>query len=173
MAQTSDKPIDLATIAPAGVLAWEAPEFIAHERGWQWVVGIWGGALLLGGLAIWGYDLSFVGISSAIVLLLAALALTVQSRVKPKLIRITIEEDGVTIAGRPYPWEDLKGFWLVYESVNQALYIETNRRFLPILSVQLGKSDPEAIRAALLPYLAEQTDRAEEFADRLGRIIKF
>lgn len=173
MADVNDKRVDLPTSGENVSLSWEAPEFVTHEKSWSWVLLVWAAALAMAALTVWLNGLNFTGILSGSVLILAALALSVQGRAKPKLLRAAISDEGVTISGRLYPWEELTGFWIIYQEANQALYLETKRRFLSIVSVQLAKADPEQVRSALLAHLPEHADRAEEFSDRLSRMIKF
>lgn len=173
MVSTNEKSVDLASSGGSNSLAWEAAEFVTHEKGWSWILYIWAAALALSALTIWLNGLNFTGVLSGAVIVLAALALSVQGRAKPKIIRVNIDQDGILAGGRVYQWEELTGFWIVYEQLNQALYLETKRKFLPVISIQLAKIDPEQVRAILLAHLPEHVDRAEEFSDRLSRIIKF
>lgn len=173
MSEGAEKSVDLAGTPVQSVVAWEAPEFIVHAKSGLWYVYLWLGALVLAGGMVYVNGLNFAGITSASVIGLAALTLTVQGRVKPKMIRIAIDNEGVTVGGHAYLWQELTGFWIVYTEENQAVYLETNRRFLSIISLQLGKGDPEVIRTTLIARIPEHQDRAEEFTDRLTRMIKF
>lgn len=173
MAESTDKQIDMAATADQRAIAWEAPEFYHYDRDTRWVVSVWVAGLILAGLALWVYKVTFFGVITGLVPLVAALALTSQSRLRPTIIRLTVDQEGITVNGQSYAWKELKSFWLVFSPVSQAVYVETTRRFMPILTLQLGKTDPELVRSALLAHLPERTDRAEEFGDRLGRMIRF
>lgn len=155
------------------VLAWEAPEFFHRPKNLVWLVVVWTAGLFLSVLALWYYQASFFGVISALVPLAGALALTTQGRLKPELIRIVIDNDGLSIKGQAYTWDELKGFWIVYSADARILYLETVRRLLPIVSIQISKADPQAIRERLLEYLPERTDQNEDFSDRLARLLKF
>ena len=168
-----DKTVDLPTATTGQVLAWEAPEFLHHTKGFWWMVVVWLVAFGLAGAAFWSYHLSFLGILSGLVPLAAALALTTQGRLKPETVRIVLDDSGVTIKNQLYSWSELKSFWLVFSPVSQSLYLETTRPLFSVVSVQLAKMDPDTVRTFLLNHLPEHTDRAEEFGDRLARLIKF
>lgn len=171
--QKQEKQMDVMQAGEQRSLAWEAPEFYHYERGTSWLVTIWLVAIILAAAALWYYKVTFFGVLSALVPPLAALALTNQSRLKPETIRVAIDQEGLHMKGQLYAWKELKSFWLVFSADTQALYVETTRRLLPFVSVQLGKIDPEVVRNLLLTHLPEQADRGEHFGDRLGRFMKF
>ncbi len=173
MVDIAEKQMDVTPAGDQRSLAWEAPEFYHYERGAGWLVTIWVVAVILAAATVWYYKVTFFGVLSALVPPLAALALTNQSRLKPEIIRVAIDQEGIHLKGQLYAWKELKGFWLVFSADTQALYVETTRRFLPFVSVQLGKVDPEVVRALLLTHLPEHVDRNEQFGDRLGRFMKF
>lgn len=170
---TSDKQLDMPTATDQRTLAWEAPEFPHEEKGFGWLVAVWLAAFVAAGFAVWYYKLSFLGIVGGLFPIAAALALTTQGRLKPQLVRISIDNQGINRAGHTYQWNELKGFWIVFSPLSQTLYLETTRRLPPIITMQLGKTDPEAVRTALLEHLPELTDQAEALNDRLARMIKF
>ena len=168
-----DKPVDIVNPSTGQVLAWEAPEFFQHSKGFIWMVIVWLVAFALAALALWSYRLSFSGVLAGIVPLAAALALTTQGRLKPDTVRIALDDAGVTVKGQLYSWSELKSFWLVFSEISQVLYLETTRPLFSVVSIQLAKMDPDTVRTYLLNHLPERSDRAEEFGDRLARIIKF
>lgn len=172
-AEKLDKQMDVSQTPDQRSLAWEASEFYHYERGAGWVLSVWLVGVLLTAGIVWYYGLTFFGVLSGLVPLVAALALTNQARLKPATIRVAIDQEGVHMKGQLYAWSELKSFWIVFSPDNQAIYLETTRRLLPIVSAQIGKTDPEAIRTLLLAHLPERTDRAEQFGDRLGRLIRF
>lgn len=173
MSESTEKQLDMSPRAGARVVAWEAAEFIERPKGVGWLVGVWVLALVFVGLALWQYQLTFLGIITTLVAIAAALALTTQGRVRPKVVRIVIDADGLIVNGQRYPWQELKSFWLVFTPLNQSFYLETTRRFLPIMPLQIGEMDPEIIRSLLLAHLPERVDRAEELGDRFARMMKF
>lgn len=173
MTEQSEKQLDMSQGASAKVVAWEAAEFVEHPKGAGWVLVVWLVALVFAGLALWQYQLTFLGVITTLVAVTAALALTTQGRVRPKVVRIVIDADGLAVNGQRYLWQELKSFWLVFTPLNQSFYLETTRRFLPIMPLQIGKMDPEIIRSLLLAHLPERVDRAEELGDRFARMMKF
>lgn len=168
-----ERSVDLPTETASRVLAWEAPEFTHHQKGFLWMVAVWVVAFGLVAAALWSYHFTFLGILSALVPVAAALALTTQGRLHPETVRIVLDEQGITVKGQLYTWSELKSFWLVFTPLTQTLYFETTRPLLAVVTLQLAKQDPEAVRSALLEHLPERTDRAEEFGDRLSRLIRF
>lgn len=170
---TSEKQFDLPQPASQPILAWEAPEYRQFDKGIMWTVTLWSIAPAIAGGIIWYYGVTFFGIVSALVPLAAALALTTQGHIKPQLVRMVIDQRGVTFRGQLFAWSELKGFWLVFHEHNQALYLETTRRLFPVIGIQIGKTDPELIRTTLLKHLPEQANRKEDLSDRLAHLIKF
>ncbi|MBI4174991.1 hypothetical protein HY523_00050 [Candidatus Berkelbacteria bacterium] len=155
------------------IVAWEASEFLHREKGFGWLVIIWVVGILLATGAIIYYHWSLMGIATALVPLAGALALTTQGRIRPKTMRIAIDESGVVMGDQHLVWTELKGFWFHLTAEQQILYLETTRRLLSIVPIQLGKVDPEMVRSIFVQHLPERTDHAEELSDRLARLIRF
>lgn len=171
--EKQEKQMDVAQTLEQRTLAWEAPEFYHYERGVGWIASVWAAGIVLSGLVLWYYKLTFFGVLSALVPILAALALTNQARLKPRMMRVVFDQEGLHVNGELYAWGELKGFWMVFTADSQALYVETTRRLFPVVSLQIGKVDPEALRSLLLAHLPEHEDRNEQFSDRLGRFMRF
>lgn len=168
-----ERQLDIPAPTESRLLAWEAPEFTQYERGSRWLIVIWVIALVLSSAALWYYHLTFFGIVSAIVPLAAAAALTGQSRVKPQMIRISLTNSGIEYQDEVYAWNQLKSFWFVARPQGLTLMIETLRRVVPFLSIEVINVDPGTIRSFLAAHLPEQFDRTEELGDRLSRFFRF
>jgi len=150
-----------------GVVTWQAPDFHLHPRGWTWsffIVGTGVAAAILFALLA-QYTL-------AAIVFLAGLVLVLGSNDQPELLTHTITPRGLLINKWLLSWNDVKSFWMVSAPEGTKLYLETVRRGLPILTLYLGKADPDLVRSALMQYLPEHPTRGEQFTDILSRLLK-
>lgn len=150
-------------------IAWEAPEFIHYPKNKLWfaILGILGLALLV------YFSLQKDFLTAALFLLLLILIFYFSS-VKPKILKIQLDAQGIKLNNLRLSYQQIKNFWIVYDPpVIKILNFETTAFFNRYLTLQLGNEDPRQIRKFLLEYLPEDLDRGEQFADKLGRTLKF
>jgi hypothetical protein len=88
-------------------IVWQAPAFRYYAKGvsWYWLSLIV--AILLLAFAVWQENFLF-----AVFVFLAEITVFVWARRQPALIKFKIDEKGVTVAGRIYPYEELEKFCL-------------------------------------------------------------
>lgn len=146
---------------------WHAPEFIAPERTQQWYL-LW----LLGALAVITISVIFKNILFAILILLTAIAVLLQSQRTPKIITCAITSRGVRIGERQYKFDDIESFWIIYEPPHTKVLLLSSKQMLnPQIAVEIAQENPVRIRQALLQFLPEKEQRPS-FIDWLTRILK-
>lgn len=173
--RTGERQLDFPT-KQAGApetLAWESTGYQERKKKPSWHLAVWLIAVVVAAATLWLYQMSFQGITTALVALAAALALTMQGRRAPKATMVRIESLGVVFGEQRLVWDELKGFWLHQHDNHAVLYLETTRRWLSIVRIELSKVDPGAVRAQLLAHLPEYADRTEDLNDRLARLMRF
>ena len=91
---------------------------------------------------------------------------------QPQLLTHTITPRGLLINNWLLSWNDVKSFWIVTVPEGNKLHLQTVKRGLPIVTIYLGKEDPELIRSALTKYLPEHPTRGEQLTDVLARLLR-
>jgi len=150
------------------ILAWEAPEYIQHEKGWRWFLGA--------GIAVFMFIVySIVTQNWTLVIALIVLsALYVNFHFeKPKPIEIVVSKAGIKAGRKHIPFQDIKSFWIIYNPPYvKTLNLKMNKALQQDISIQLGDQDPGDLREFLCAQILEIEGKKESFADSLIRIFK-
>lgn len=148
-------------------IEWRAPEFIAHEHTQRWYL-----AWLLGALAAITVAVIFKNFLFALFILLAAIALLLQSQRNPRVITYAITARGVLVGERLYKFEDLESFWVMYEPPHtKELLIASKLWLSPQFSMPIHDANPVRIREILIQFLPEK-EQKPSLIDWLIRILK-
>jgi hypothetical protein len=91
---------------------------------------------------------------------------------KPRELTFQLDNDGLHIADRIYPFTGFKSFAVVQESGVQSVWLMPLRRFMPIIPIYFRPEDENKIvdtLAAILPFEAHVPDGV----DRLMQRVRF
>ncbi|KKW41550.1 MAG: hypothetical protein UY92_C0016G0005 [Candidatus Magasanikbacteria bacterium GW2011_GWA2_56_11] len=145
---------------------WEVAEYERHERGTRWYVIM----TLLGGLLV-GYAIFTGNFLFALVIVLFAIIIFLQSHQDPHIVEFKITDLGIIISSRFYPYSELADFYLIYNPpAVKMLFIEPESSLRPRIRVPLLNLDPNEIRFTLRQYLSENLEKEEEpFSDKVAR----
>ena len=130
--------------------------------------------VLLSGAAVFAI-ISYVIIGEIIaplsILAMAGLVL-VYSLKKPGRKKYSLTVLGLRVGSRLYDYNSFKTFSLVKEQGVAALYLATNQRFLPPLTIYLPLDKDKRIIKRLSQYIA-YTPRNIQWSDRLMTYLRF
>jgi uncharacterized membrane protein len=147
--------------------SWNAPEYEHFEKHpkWYWVMG---GVLL----AIVIYALVTNSILMAITFILIGMLGYIYAEREPRIIPIEINPDGIKVDNYFYNYDDLKSFWIFYETEEgiKVLSLHSKKTFLPHIHIPIGNANPILIRETLINYLPEIRQELT-IIDRLERLI--
>lgn len=148
------------------LLQWTVPEYEQHERNLGWYI-----FMLIVGLLLVGYALFTGNFLFALIIVLSAIILFLQSQQHAPKIPFKICELGIIINNRFYPYAELADFYLIYNPPEvKTLFVETKSSLRPRLRVPLMDTDPNEVRFALLEFLPEDLQKEEEpFSDMIAR----
>jgi len=69
---------------------------------------------------------------------------------------------------------DIESFNIIYHpGVVKNVIIRSKRRFAPLLHLEIGETDPVALRDILIEFIPEDQELEEAFADILARRLGF
>lgn len=148
---------------------WAIQEYNQHERGAMWYIIFGTLAVLLIAYAIFSGNFLF-----ALIIILAAVIIFLQSHQAPPLVPFRITELGVAVGSRFYPYTELKDFYLIYQPpAVKTLFIVPQQVYRPMLRIPLLDKNPVEIRHTLREFLPEDTEKEEEpFSDTFARTWK-
>lgn len=148
---------------------WTIQEYEQYERGKRWyvVMTILGAALLL-------YALFSGNFLFALVIVLFAMILYLQSHQKPPRLPFVITDLGIIVGRHFHLYSELESFYIVYRPPEvKTLFFETKNAFSPSLRVPLLDVDPVEIRFSLLEFLKENIEKEDEpLSDQIARNLR-
>ncbi|MFA4830585.1 MAG: hypothetical protein WC862_00415 [Patescibacteria group bacterium] len=160
------KQINETTLVGDVLHEWTIQEYERHERGVLWyILGITIGL----GLVLFAM---FTGnFLFALIIILFAVILFLQSHQEPLQIPFKISELGIIVSNRFYAWSEFSFFYIIYEPPHvKTLFLETSSTFRPVLRIPLLDMNPIEIRHTLKEFLKEDVDKEEEpLTDRMAR----
>ena len=152
------------------VFEWSFDEYEKYERGRRWylVMGLLAMALVV--QAVWTGNYLF-----ALVIVLFAIILVLQSFQTPLVVTFALSDAGVVIGTKFFPYAEMDNYWLVYNPPEvKTLYFQPNGLVRHRLAAPMpDELDPNVLREFLNQFLTEDLDREEEpLSDRLSRLWK-
>lgn len=149
-------------------VTWTASEFIAHHKdgGWYTLVVI-GFIILCSAIYLVTKDI----ISVVAISVVAFLFLIVSSK-KPKQQSYTVDDRGISIGQKFYPYSSFKSFALLHEGAFSYISFMPLKRLMPELSIYFAPEDEARIVDVLATNLPnDQT--IEKGIDRVMKQLRF
>jgi hypothetical protein len=144
-------------MATEPLISWNAPEhyYVEKKPDWYWIVGI----ITLALAAV-----SFILGSpiTGIFVLVAAIALVVHASRPPRVIYHEVNDRGILVHDRLYPFLTLESFWIPHDEFPPKLIVKSRKTFMPYIIILIDEIDPEDVREIMLKYIAE-TEHHEPF----------
>jgi hypothetical protein len=161
-------PIDPQMQENGREIVWTAAEFIEHQKSPGWYLGMIGVALVV----VVTVFLLTRDIFNTIMCIVAAILFAVVAGRPPRQLQYAIDDHGIQIGRRFYPYSDFRSFSVVDEGAISSIVIMPLKRFMPSLSLYYDLDDEDVIGDLLadhLPYAQHQ----HELTERLMRRIRF
>lgn len=149
-------------------ITWTASEFVEHEKsaGWylQFILAV-----------IVGLGLMYFitrDVISLIVLSLVAIVFLVVAKRKPRVLSYGVDERGVKVGVKLYPYSTFKSFAVVEEGAIHSIMLLPLKRFMPSITLYYDPKDEQRIVDALGGALPEE-ERKQDNVDKFMRKIRF
>lgn len=157
-----------ATTSQIKPVQWTASEFIEHSKSFGWYAALGTGAAVLA-VAIWAITKDTI---SAGVVILVAIVFGILASRKPRELEYKVDESGVQIGEKSYPYETFKSFSVVQENAVQSIWFIPLKRFMPILTIYFDPNDEKQIAEVLAAYLPVENHQPDP-VDKLMHKIRF
>jgi len=149
-------------------ISWTASEFIQHEKGVSWYLKLAAGTLGVAGLV---YVLTHDRITTGMIILVAIFFGILASR-KPQVVSYGLNDNGVIISEKTYPWSAFKSFSILEEATIGSIYLSPLKRFMPPIGMYFEPKDENQILQVLESYLP-RVERSHDPIDRLMHRVRF
>ncbi|MEK7643892.1 MAG: hypothetical protein AAB390_01160 [Patescibacteria group bacterium] len=145
---------------------WEVTEYEQHNRQFRWYL-----IMTVIGVSLVGYGIFTGNFLFALIIILFAIIIFLQSHQDPHILPFKIAELGIILNNRFYAYSEFTDFYIIYEPpAVKMLFLETDSSFRPRLRVPLPNIDPNEVRFTLRQYLSENVDKEEEpFSEKVAR----
>lgn len=158
-------------------LIWSALEYEERERSrdWFWALGI---IVVTGSIASIIYENYFF----AALLILGGAMLGFFAIKKPDMVTYELNEKGLAIRDRLYPYENIKSFWVQSEKTVETLpgevtkplfFIHTERAFMPIISIPIDEMMAEKIHSIMLSKNIAEIEMKEHASEKIMDALGF
>ncbi|HEX7368366.1 MAG TPA: hypothetical protein VF261_01775 [Candidatus Saccharimonadales bacterium] len=155
--------------APArGPVSWTASEFIAHDKSFGWYAVLVIVTLVVAALV---FLLTRDKISTGVVII-AAIALGVYGARKPHQLQYALNDGGVHIGQRYYPFDMFRSFALIEEGAFSSIAFRPHKRFGQLVTIYFDPKDEDAI-VDLLSSRLPLEKRGQDVVDSFMRKIRF
>jgi hypothetical protein len=168
--QTSDRHPHEETVTAQhqASVSWTASEFVAHQKDASWYAMLFAAVLILCGLVyVFTKDL----ISVVTIFVVGVLFATLANK-KPRELPYTIDNQGIIIGSKLYPYAIFKSFAVHQEGIIGCINLLPLKRLMPELSVYYPPESEAEILGILADYLPHE-QRKEQSVDRLMKRIRF
>ncbi len=149
-------------------LKWTASEFVDHQKTILWYLALLGGVALLSGVLY----LATRDVLSSIAIVIAGILFAILAGRKPRVLSYEINNKGLTIDKKFYPYSLFKSFSLFQEGAIGAISFMPLRRFMPELSIHFSPDMAGKIIDDLSLHLPNE-EYVENPIDRFAKKIRF
>ena len=147
-------------------VSWVASEFIHQERGTMWFIALYFLAAIFAGVSIW-LQWWFV----LVLIIVIAITVSIYTRLPPHQLNYVLDENGLSVDGKPYPYESFKSFGVIKDGEHYSIMLIPVQRFQPGLTVYFPEESGEEIVDVLGAYLPMKEMKLDA-VDRIVRMLR-
>ncbi len=143
------------------MLSWQTIEYLHQEKtsDWYWIVAIVTISIAL--ISIILNNLIF-----AILIIVSSFTLSLFASKRPDIIKIDIDDSGITVGKTHYKYSDLDSFWIETREHIPKILLKSKKTFMPFIVVFIEEIEPEKVREELSQHLPEE-EHIEPFLEKL------
>lgn len=150
-------------------LEWTFLEYEEKERSndWFWALGI----IIVAGSAT---SIIYKNYFFALFLVIAGTLLAVFAVKKPDLVFYEMNDEGLKIKNRLYPYKNIKSFWVQKNNGDKCvLFIKSERLFMPIISMPVKENLADEVRGFMLHNKIPEEEMKEHVSEKIMESLGF
>ena len=146
---------------------WSALEYEDKKQSndWFWALGV---IVITGSVT----SIIFQNYFFAMILIIGGALMFLFSMKKPDTVFYELNNKGLRIKNRLFPYEKIKTFW-VTQSEKPTFFIKSERLFMPILSIPITKDMASEIRNKMLSKSIGEEEIKENPAEKIMEYLGF
>ncbi len=156
------------SVADTVIVNWTASEYVAHDKSAKWYISVMLVALIMAAIV---FAVTRDIISPVVVIILGGAFAAFGAR-KPQVLEYSIQDSGVHIGQRHYPYSMFKTFSIIEEEAMRSILLMPLQRFNLPISIYYDLADEQQIAEALSKHLPHE-ERELSPLDNLMRKIRF
>lgn len=148
-------------------IEWSLLEYNEKERNndWFWALGI----IIIAASVT---SIIFGNYFFAVLITLSGVLIVVFAVKKPDLVSYELNEKGLKIRDRLFPYEKIKSFW-VQKEIKPTLFIKSERLVMPIISMPIDYSLADEIKDKMLKNKVVEEEMKEHISEKIMEFIDF
>ncbi len=145
---------------------WTILQYDKHNRGTGWYI-----LMLSLGLFLVLYGVISGNFLFALIVILFAIIIFLQSHQEPPQIPFLITDMGVVVGGRFYEYSEFDEFYIIYKPPHvKTLFLTTKSVLQPMLRIPLLDVNPIEVKHSLREFLPEDFEKEDEpLSDKAAR----
>ncbi|MCM2338982.1 MAG: hypothetical protein NDI62_00800 [Burkholderiales bacterium] len=153
---------------PNRKLEWTALEYEEKERGndWFWALGV---IVVASSITSFIYKNYFFGLF----LIIGGFLLTLFAIKKPDLVFYEVNEKGLKIRNRLFPYKNIKAFWIKRDTDKPTLFIKSERLFMPIISMPIDPTLVEEVHNFMTFNEVKEEEIKEHVSEKIMEFLDF
>ena len=155
---------DPAENREVGPVQWEAQEYISADKNPLWYVGLT--VFVVGAILLDWFVLKTFFTVSALAIVIAVVLIVMHVR-PARMIRYTLDDEGLRVDEQLYPLSDYKSFGVLHDGKENSIHLIPVKRFKPSLQVYFPVDAGEDI----VDHLGSRLPMEELHLDFVDRIV--
>ena len=147
-------------------ITWQASEFVHHDKGAEWFLGLFGVAILLLMIDV----LVIHSWTFGALIVVMAVSATIVARRPPRLLNYSLSLQGVKIDEKAFSFHDFRAFGVVPEGAFYSIRLVPAKRFMPMVSIYFPPEQGESIvdlLGSVLPMEQIELDPIDKFVEKI------
>ncbi len=151
-----------------GKLEWTALEYEEKDRGndWFWALGI---IVVASSVASFIYGNFFFGLF----LIIGGILVVMFAVKKPDLVFYELNEKGLKIRNRLFPYKNIKAFWVKKDTEKPTLFIKSERAFMPIISMPIDPNLADQVKDFMISGNVPEEEIKEHVSEKIMEYFGF
>ena len=153
-------------MAKKTIVNWEAREHIEYKKNAGWYVGLVVVVLVLGGIAVWLQQWTFLAL-----VIVAAIALLTYTSRPPRMLHYSLSDKGLSEGNNLYTFDSFKSFGVLNENNHYCIMLVPKKRFSTRVRVYFPETEGEQIVDVFGAHLPMEPVK-QDMLDKLVRFLR-